>query len=76
MNMRQISLTVLIAAAMGFASVSFAQETPPTSDQASQENQQMEQQQQTEPLGMCARFALTASPPLRPASRASSDENS
>src|SRR5262249_55241767 len=52
MNTRQMSLTVLIAAAMGFAAVSYAQETPPTSNQATQENQQMQQQQQTEPLGM------------------------
>ena len=52
MNTRKSSLTLLIAAAMSFAGVAFAQETPPTSDQASQENQQMEQQQQTEPLGM------------------------
>ncbi|HEX5122963.1 MAG TPA: EF-hand domain-containing protein [Rhodanobacteraceae bacterium] len=52
MNTRQTTLTLLIAAAMSFATVSFAQETPPTSDQAAQENQEMQQQQQTEPLGM------------------------
>ena len=52
MNMRQISLTLLVAAAFGFAGASTAQQTPPTSDQATQDNQQMEQQQQTEPLGM------------------------
>jgi|SRR5690242_11118753 hypothetical protein len=52
MNTRQTSLNLLIAAALAFAGTAFAQETPPTSDQATQENQQMEQQQQTEPLGM------------------------
>ena len=52
MNTRQTSLTLLIAASMGFAGASIAQGTPPTSDQAKQENQQMQQQQQTEPLGM------------------------
>lgn len=51
MNTRQISLSVLIAATMGFAGASIAQ-TPPTADQAKQEKQEMEQQQQTEPLGM------------------------
>ena len=53
MNTRQSLLTLLIAAAMGFAgAAAFAQETPPTSDQATQENQEMQQKQQTEPLGM------------------------
>lgn len=52
MNTRQNLLTLLIVAAMGFAGVAIAQETPPTADQAKQENQQMEQQQQTEPLSM------------------------
>lgn len=52
MNTRNSSLTLLITAAMAFAGAAFAQETPPTSDQATQENQQMQQQQQTEPLGM------------------------
>lgn len=51
MNTRQISLSLLIAAAMSFAGVAIAQ-TPPTADQAKQEKQEMEQQQQTEPLGM------------------------
>jgi hypothetical protein len=53
MNTRKTSLTLLIAVAMGFAgATAIAQETPPTSDQATQENQEMQQQQQTEPLGM------------------------
>ena len=52
MNTPNSSLTLLITAAMTFAGVAYAQETPPTSDQATQENRQMQQQQQTEPLGM------------------------
>lgn len=52
MNTRQNLLTLMIAAAMSFAGIAMAQETPPTSDQATQENQEMQQQQQTEPLGM------------------------
>ena len=54
MNTRQNLLTLMIAAAMSFAGIAMAQETPPTSDQATQENQEMQQQQQTEPLGMQA----------------------
>ena len=46
MNTRKTSLTLLIAVAMGFAgATAIAQETPPTSDQATQENQEMQQQQ-------------------------------
>lgn len=52
MNTRQNMLTLLIAATMSFAGAAIAQETPPTSNQATQENQQMQQKQQTEPLGM------------------------
>jgi hypothetical protein len=51
-TVRKLALASGAAIALALGTAALAQETPPTSDQAKQENQQMQDQQQTEPLSM------------------------